>query len=882
MNMKRYGGLPILLGLLTVFLAPSEGICDKTTRYTLDNGMVVILAPDHSTPAVSMNIWVNVGAFNELESESGMSHFIEHLLFDGSKGLKPGEAGGIIEASGGDFNAYTDYDNTVLTATVASRNVETMIRVVSDTALNPVFDPKEVNRERQVILEEIRKDLDSPRDRLSDLLFEKAFPDHPYGKPVIGTMEKVGSYTRDDLYRYYSEHYRPDNMVAVLVGDFKPADVKPMIERYLGGARASGKLRTLSVPYPLDEGTTIAGISKPVHTAYLYIAFNTIPITNKDLYPLDVSSFILGSGRDSRLYRAVVDKGLAYSISSYSYTPKEAGLFLITATLDPSEIIPTLKTVIREVSRLATDPATDDELLKAETGTTADFVFDKETYDNRARALGFYETATDSIDFEKRYLEGIGAVKARDIEKAAKKYFTPANMTVTYLVPSSETPVVTDDQIKAAALEAFAEPAVTTETMPELVPGPMGYKAVLANGIRLVIKENHSLPVVSVVGAFDGGLRYETPKDNGISNLAAKMLTRGTSKLTAQAIAERTDRIAADVSGFSGRDSIGLKAEFLSKYQDEGWAIVAELLTDPSFDSDELVKVKEIVASAIDQNKDNLPQLTFDLFKKTLYGSYPYALPTLGTKASMESVSRADLIKYYSSVAVPRHMVISVVGDVVPEDVLKRVVDLFGGLTGPPGAAPAVGTPAGPARPIRSTERVTDKEQSHIFYGFLGADYLSDDYYSLEVLTAALSGMGGRLFMELREKQGLAYSVDALNVGGVGRGFFGVYMATAPKTLAVSIEGIKKELTLVRDDGVTQEELDRAKSYLIGNFELSLQKNLDAASLMASDELYGLGYDFSLRYPEKIDAVTITDVKHAAEKYLDQGHSVLSVVTPTF
>ncbi len=403
-------------------------------------------------------------------------------------------------------------------------------------------------------------------------------------------MEKISSYTRENLYRYYTNYYRPDNMVAVLVGDFDTSAVKPMIERYLGGARATGKLEAPSAVCPINEGTNIAGISIPVHTAYLHIAFNTIPITHKDLFPLDVSAAILGHGRDSRLYRAIVDKGLAYSIGSYSYTPKEAGLFFISATLDASEILPTVKAVIREVLRLESEPATADELLKAKTGTTADFIFGKETYSGRAGALGLYETATDSIDFEERYLKGIDAVTARDITKAAKDYFTPENMTIVYLVPSSETKAVSDEQIKAAALEAFGEPVVENEELPELVPGPLGYKAVLPNGIRLVIKEDHSLPIVSVVGTFDGGVRYETPKNNGISSLVAKMLTRGTTKLTSQAIAERIDRIAANVSGFSGRDSLGLKAEFLSRFQDDGWAIVADLLLHPSFDSDELAQ----------------------------------------------------------------------------------------------------------------------------------------------------------------------------------------------------------------------------------------------------------------------------------------------------
>jgi len=882
MNARRFLGAAFVIGVLTVLVSAGIGNCEQVDRYTLKNGIVVILVPDHSTPAVSMNIWVNVGACNELDSESGMSHFIEHLLFDGSKNMGPGEGAALIEASGGNINASTDYDNTVLVATVASRFVETMIRVVSETAFDPLFDATEVERERQVILEEIRMGLDDPHDRVSELLFKKAFAGHAYGKPVIGTMEKIASYTRDDLVRYYTAHYRPDNMVAVLVGDFDPAAVKPIIQRYLGEANAPVTPETTIAACPVRSGPVIAGLTMPVHTAYLYIAFNTVPITHEDLFGLDVSSYILGRGKDSRLYRAVVDKGLAYSIGSVSYTPREAGLFFISATLDSSEIIPAVTAVINEVLRLASEPAAADELLKAETGTTADFIFEKETYGGRAYSLGFYETATDSLDFEKRYLKGIESVTARDVMRTAKEYLNPDNMTIVYLVPDSDAAVVSDEQIRAAALDAFSKPAAAEEALPELTAGPLtGYTTVLPNGIRLVIEENHSLPIVSVVAVFDGGVRIETAKNNGISNLVALMLTRGTAGLTAQAVAERVDRIAADVTGFSGRDSLGLKAQFLSKYQDEGWEIVADILRNPSFDSDELEKVKEITSAAIDRSKDDLVQRTLNLFKKTLYGGYPYSLPLIGTDTSIPSISRQDLISYYHTVAVPENMVIAVVGDVVPEEILARIVDLFGSLSGTAASPPAKPV-AKPLSPIRVSETSGDKKQAHIMYGFLGTDYLSDDQYALEVLWAALGGMGGRMFMELREKQGLAYAVEAFNVGGVGPGFFGVYMATAPKNLSIAVDGIKKELTRIKDEGISAEELTRAKNYLVGNFEISLQENLSTASLMAADELYGLGYDYFRRYPEKIDAVTESDVRRVAGDYLDQNNSVLTIIRPSF
>jgi len=225
----------------------------------------------------------------------------------------------------------------------------------------------------------------------------------------------------------------------------------------------------------------------------------------------------------------------------------------------------------------------------------------------------------------------VESLTTRNIMRTAKKYLAPDNMTIVYLVPSSDTKSVSDEEIKSAALAAFGGPVVAAGGLPELVAGPpAGYKAVLPNGIRLVIKEDHSLPIVSVVAAFDGGVRYETSENNGIGNLTAMMLTRGTTRLTAQALSERIDRIAADVGGTSGRDSLGLKAQFLTTYQDEGWQIVADILRNPSFDTDELDKGKRDRGGCHRPGQGRSRSADPQSLQKNLYRGYPYALPLLG------------------------------------------------------------------------------------------------------------------------------------------------------------------------------------------------------------------------------------------------------------
>lgn len=875
-----------ILFITLIFIAVLTGSASSKglERYRLPNGMVVLLYPDGSTPAVAMNVWISVGSFNELEDEGGISHFLEHLSFKGTEKLKPGEGAAIIEASGGYANAYTSFDSTVYTANVASRFVEDMIRVVGDSVLNATIPEIEVENERKVILEEIRMNMDSPSRRITKFMFEKSFPGHPYGKPIIGTMEKVKQYTRDEINEYCKTFYVPSNMILVLVGDFEPALVKPMIEKYFDSKRKREIVRPApSVRYPINNGLSVDGLYDNVNMGYLKISFNIPPIDHEDLYALDVSALILGEGRGSRLYHRLVDKEkLVYSIDAFSYTPKRAGLYLISANLDQKNMSNAVSTILGEVIALKTGKVTEEELRNAKTSIKTDFIYEKETFKGLCGTLGYFETVVGDVKFEESYLKNIEGVNDADIRRVAKKYFNEKNLTVTYLLPEDVAESVTEKGVKEAVHLGFneggKEEAVSSGA--ELIHGEAGFKAKLNNGITLVIKEEPELPIISTVAIFPGGVRYESEENNGINEILSYMLTRGTEDLTAKALTDKIDSIAGSINGFSGNNSFGVRTQFLKEHEDEGWEIFSDVILNPTFDSDELEKVREKALAAKDAEADNLVLTVIRLFRKRLYGDHPYSMPSTGTKENIEKFTRDDLVTYYRDHALASEMVIAVVGDVNAEDVLKRVEGLFEDFPKTEATPLEIERPEKPSSPKRAVTRVRGKEQAHIVMGFLGADLKSDDQYTLEVLTAILSGHGGRLFIELREKRGLAYSVTAVNLGGVDTGFFGVYMATKLENLKEAIKGIEDELIKIREGGVTAKELERAKNYVAGNYEIGLQENMDMAMTMATNELYGLGYDFFAEYPKKILAVTEEDVKRVAEKYIDFSGKITAIVRP--
>jgi zinc protease len=372
---------------------------------------------------------------------------------------------------------------------------------------------------------------------------------------------------------------------------------------------------------------------------------------------------------------------------------------------------------------------------------------------------------------------------------------------------------------------------------------------------------------------------FLTAATAGMSNFAARMLTRGTGKHTADEIAREMDMMAGGVSGFSGRNSIGLRGEFLSKYFERGMGMFLDCLADSRFPEAEIEKERPIVIEEIRNREDDLSALAFDLFAQTLYRTHPYRWDPLGTEKNVSSFRREGLLDFYKKHMVPANMTLVVTGDVIPAQVAAFVEERLGAWK--PGdfslARPAAEEPL---KTPRTAYRYKEKEQAHIVLGFMGTTVRDPERHALEVLSTILAGQGGRLFLELRDKKSLAYAITSFALEGVDSGYFAVYMACAPDKVEVAVEAIREELKKIASEPVDPKELERAKNYLIGTQEISLQRNASKAAQMAFNEAYGLGWEETFKYAEKIAAVDAKMVQEVAKKYLDQSRYVLAIIRP--
>ena len=870
---------------------------------TLDNGLKAVIRENHAAPVVAMAVWVKVGSGDETDPEAGIAHVHEHMLFKGTERRAVGEIAQEVEESGGDINAFTSNDQTVYHLVIASRYFDTGLDILADAIEHSSFDPTELSKEEEVVMEELRRSEDDPGEKIYRYLFETAYQVHTYRRPIIGYKETLLHFTRDQIVNFYHHWYVADNMVVVIVGDVKAETAAAKVKELFGAMpkapdpRSGGSAR--DAKEPPQTGLRVTIHPAPIQESYLNLAFHTPAFASEDMPALDVLSVIAGMGESSRLVQRVrSEKQLVNKIWGYDYTPLDPGLFLVGAELITVKAPEALSEILRQVYLFKHQPVEQWELDKAKLQIESDADYSRETVQGQGRKLGYFAVLTGDPNYEETYLKQVQAVTPEDLMRVANKYLLSANLTIAALVPTKDAKDFNPAKAEAAVHRVDEEesegqsaswgekektPPLAAAAAPVEASKDLGVKDpvrfTLKNGIRLLVKERHDVPLIAVRAAFLGGVRGETKDNNGINNFIAQAITEGTETRTAKDLHAQIESMAAGLDGFSGRNSLGVTLESLSKFFDPALELFADVIRHPAFPREEADKARLIILSNIRTQKDLPQRVAMNNFRATLYPEHPYGMNTLGTEEVVQKLTPQQLKDYYFNLARPGNLVISVVGDVEAKAVKKRIEALFGDWGGEAGKPAAVPPPAPPTE-LRKVTACMDRNQANLVLGFPGATLDNPDRYRLQVLNGILSSMGGRLFLILRDQQSLAYSVYAANEDGLDPGFTWVYIGTAPEKEETALSGILAQLERIRTEPVSAEELERAKKSLIGGYEIDLQRNANQASHLVFDELYGLGYRDSEHFAERIQAVTAEQVLKAAQNYFKLDAYVLSVVKP--
>lgn len=842
-------------------------------KIRLTNGLTVIYEKNPAADIVSLQIGVRVGAVNESDDESGLCHLIEHMVFKGTKSFKPGEIATIVEASGGELNAYTSLDQTVYYVNVPVPSFVLGMKILKEMAFDAVMDPEELAREKEVVVEEINRGKDNPQRVLAELLFSSFYLKHPYRRPVIGTAELVRGFSPEKVSGFYKKWYRPQNMVLGVCGNIEESQLSEELERNFRFEIPSPDTHQQFKPDPEIETYRVVAQKMDIQATYFDVAFRAPHVLHADVPALDVLSHLLGEGDTSLLEQNTKEKEqLVHYIYSSCYTPKHPGMFVIGGMVDPVKMNDALLSIRRQIDRVKSDLFDSERLERVKMLAQAQLIFDKETCEGTARKWMTYETTAGDYKYDEKYIEAVLALTPDDLLRVAKTYLDPGKALLAVLHP----PKAKIRPDKAFFREKIRTPSTKFERVSR-------YKEVevyrLKNGLSVVLKQNRRLPIASLKLTGLGGLRFESARNNGVSNLASHAVVKGTRKMNQLQVAEKCESMAGQLAGYAGRNSWGGSLGLLSGKLKEGVPFFADVMLDPAFDDDEIAKEKRLQLEAIKNRTDNPAQLAFLGAMRKLFAGHPYQYPTLGEKTSVSKLTAEDVRRHYGSLRQPSNMVLSAVGDFDTGALLSLVNEHFGTL--PKGIAPKpkLSVP----KPPRKTDRIFElknKNQAHVVVGFVTVPLTHPDRYVFDVLNSVLSGQGGRLFLELRDKKSLAYTVSSSMMEGLETGFFAAYIGTEPGKVPTALSGIFEELEKLRDRKAPEIEIERAKNYIIGNHEIDHQKNGAVAMQLALNQLYGVGVAEYFDFVKRVRKVTAKDVMRVAGKYLDPDHCVISVVGP--
>lgn len=811
----------------------------------LKNGLRCILEKRKGTGVVAVQAWVKVGSRYEDDRIAGITHFIEHLIFKGTEEGEGYEIAPRIEALGGSINAFTSYDNTVYHIVIPTEAFDQGFRLLMESVRCPAFPQGEIEKEKKVVIEEIKMGEDDPQRRLFKELFSASYPGHPYGRPIIGYEESVSAMTRADILSYYKTHYSPGTMSIVVVGDFDEERVLGMLEESF-----SGSIAGLSVPRPggttqgLDRGGARI-VEKDVAESYVAFSHPVGSFMHPDTPALDVLSKILTDGDSSRLQSTLKHReGIATDTDTYLFSPQEEGLFVIMATFKGRDFGHLSRAVEAELRRLSIRGVEQWEIEKAKNLVRASYVYGGETVQGRARLVGNFDTLADDPEYAEKYLEAVDRVDRGDVIRVLDAYI-------------------------------LNEPKGVAAVLPRKASNP--YTIQLENGFRCVYNRNTASPTFSFMVGFVGGLKEEGPGRNGSFNVLARMLLRGTKELDAQAIARRIDTLAGSITPVAGRNVLALSGKFLSKDFGEALELLRQLVRTTLPRQDELDKVKEEVLSEIRRRDDDPLQYTFALMNRELYEGHPYALDQIGSAADVAGLTLRDVEELYRAFVGPRGAVLALSGDIEQARAEAMVRSLFSDWVGEGQILRKVPFVLSSGRG-RKMER--EMLQTHLIYGFTGAGLIHADRYPVEVMTAILSGMGGRIHRKLREENPFAYAVTFFNQAAFETGAIGIYIGTDRVHVEDVDRIVKEEIEAICERGFSPEEVSSAKRYMIGNHYIRMQTNSAIASSMCLDTIYGLSPGFFKVWPERAEAVLKEEVDASARAYLVPDRMVRIEVGP--
>lgn len=824
-----------------------------TDYKVLKNGQTVIVKQVKNNPVVVIDTWVKTGSINETEKNNGVSHFLEHLLFKGTKNHPAGEIDKFLETKGGIVNAATSKDFTHYYIEIPSKDFDTALDLHSDMLLNPTIPVKELEKERKVVIEEISKDLNSPDDKVYDNLIEMIYKQHPYKRKVIGTEKVISTISRDEIFDYYNKFYVPQNFVTIVVGDVEPDYVYKKVEEKFNVTSKKSQKFVNKKEKPLTK-QSIKVDYQPVSSGYFMVGFRGADISQNDTYALDVLATILGDGRSSILYQNVKEKEqLAFRIDAGNGTFKEDGMFVIQADFKPENAEKLKNAIFQETNNIIKNGVSEKQLNLAKKLIRTETEYSRESVLNIASQIGYTTILADTPQYYEHYLNNIDNVTIADVKRVAK-YLCENKSAISIVLPL---------EYKNKKPETVSEKNYNASFVKES-NGIKKYE--LENKSTVLINKNDQNDIIAISIQAKGGTFLE--KIPATASLMASTMLKGTSKYSKNELALIMEENGIKINPYPAFDTFIINVITTKSQLPKTLELLNEVVNNATFEDFEIEKAKNEKLNSIKKSEDIPMSKALNSYRELLYGKSPYTNGNSIYTQNYPKIKKSDIEDYYHRIFSAQNLVISINGNVGIDDVLNPLSKMFKQN----GATFNYSKYKIPNSTGVKIEKMKDLKTAWLFTGWQVTGVQNrKDWATLLVMDSILgSGMSSRLFVDLREKEGLAYQIGSEYSPKMLKGAFTLYIGTNPENVSRAKKLMMDEIVKLKTTFVSDKELKEAKEKLIGRYVLALETNLDKASAACWYEISGRGFDFNKNFDNVINSVTPYDIVSVANKYFKE------------
>ncbi len=852
----------------------------------LANGLTVLLRRDDSAPVVAIVTHVKAGYFDESDDVVGIAHVLEHMFFKGTLARAVGEISKETKAAGGYLNAGTIYDRTSYYTVLPSASFARGLDIQRDAYADSVIDAAELAKELEVIIQEAKRKADNPSAVASETLFELLHDVHRIRRWRIGREPGLRRLTRDALVGFYRNFYRPRQTILSIVGAIDLDDAQREVERQYGSLADVPVIPNVGPREPAHAEFRYRELEGDITQTQLSFGWRAPGSLHPDTPLLELAGTMLGSGRGSRLYRAVRERKLATSVSAYDYTPTEVGVFVIHAEGPPEHTIDAARNVWAQLADVRANGFSSDELNRARQLLEARFVRRLETMEGQANYLAEWEALGD-WQMGERELNRLMTASAAEVSDAVRRHLDENSAGVIVYRPRTSPALASDAAAMLALLRSpGAAPLAPVPAPKHVAPASISHARFereegrvrvyrTESNVPILVLRRPGAPLVQLGVHVAGGATQEPASRAGLTSLLARTSVKGTRTRSAAQIAEDGELLGGSVSGGASAESFSWGISVPARHTGAALELLSDVVQHATFEPAALETERTLAIADLEMLKDDMYRYPLRLLTAAAFAGHPFGVPASGTEESLAAVSAGDVRDWHRSHVLDGSSVIAIVGDVDADEIAAIAAARFAGLTWRELAPLAA--PSWPGAPMLIAES-RDKAQSALALAFPSPAREEDARIAAELIAGVASGLGGRFFDQLRDRQSLAYTVSAFTSEWRNAGMFISYIATGPEKEEIARVGLLAEFAKLRDEPVTGAELAQAKEYAIGTHAIRSQSGGALLGELIEAWLFGRGLGEIDEHDARIRRVTAREMQELANRYFDERALVQSVI----